>query len=569
MGKSVVTYGNIKLVSPYMISSLVELRIIRRLNAHVSLYFTGVIPEDKKDTYVEKAKANDTIEVTEVDSEGGNVRSLFKGLVSEVAVRSVRGTYYFEVSGLSHSCKMDVTLKNRSFQNKSMQYKDLVKKVAADYPGTDFIDTASNSSQINGLIVQYNETDWQFLKRMASHFGSVLVPYANSDKPKFWFGLPKGKNGDIPEDFQYSISRNLGKFSSLSGNNTQGIDDCDFTYYEAESDTFLEPGDKVKFKDRNLVVAKSTAFITNGTLKYEYVLSEEKGLKKARSVNDLLTGASIEGKVIDVQSDTVRVHLDIDKEQKKDEAYWFKYVTNYTAEGNSGWYCMPQKDDHVKLYLPTAEEGEAVVKGSVRKCGKSQPKTADPDTRYLGTNHGKWMKLGQKDVMFTASEGKMFINLDEDKGVEIQSDQPITIKSDKNFSINVDKSLSIAAEDNIKFICNSSSLVMNGETYFSGSRVEVDGYIKAPISLGDIMDIAKDALLAPVDAALGMAAMTASVGSAVACGDYGEAALTVASCLPVTGTAIQVASSTSNIMNSSSGFQESGEGTFTTGGMRA
>lgn len=106
---------------------------------------------------------------------------------------------------------------------------------------------------------------------------------------------------------------------------------------------------------------------------------------------------------------------------------------------------------------------------------------------------------------------------------------------------------------------------MDGETHLKGSKVLIDGYIKAPLSLGDLMDMAKDALMAPVDAALGMASMAASVGSAVASGDYGSAALTVASCLPVTGTAIQVADATSNIMNSSS--NSSGEGG--TGGMNA
>jgi hypothetical protein len=42
-------YENIEIVSPYGIQQLTELKIVRRVNQHTTLYYTGIIPEAQKD----------------------------------------------------------------------------------------------------------------------------------------------------------------------------------------------------------------------------------------------------------------------------------------------------------------------------------------------------------------------------------------------------------------------------------------------------------------------------------------------------------------------------------------
>jgi len=65
----------------------------------------------------------------------------------------------------------------------------------------------------------------------------------------------------------------------------------------------------------------------------------------------LLTGTAIEGKVLEVKKDQVRLHLSIDEAQKKEEATWFSLATPYTAGGHSGFYSPPEEGDSVHLAL--------------------------------------------------------------------------------------------------------------------------------------------------------------------------------------------------------------------------
>ena len=55
MGLSVAAYNNLSL-STYDLTNLSEVKIIKTINDHARLYFTGIVPEDKKDSYVDMTK---------------------------------------------------------------------------------------------------------------------------------------------------------------------------------------------------------------------------------------------------------------------------------------------------------------------------------------------------------------------------------------------------------------------------------------------------------------------------------------------------------------------------------
>lgn len=549
-----VTYSDISLVSPYKIKYITELIIERKVNEHAVLYLTGVIPEEKKDKYVEKASTKDKIEVVQL-AEGSTVRTLFKGIVSNIGVKCVRGIYYIDIECLSYTYDMDIKRKCRSFQNNDMLYKDLVSKVVKEYKG-DYKDCASNGSKLDEFTLQYNETDWQFIKRMASRFGAVLIPAVDSEGPKFWFGLPGEKTGNLTENHNFRVTKDVSMYLELAENNIEGINDIEFTFYEVESENYLDLGDKVNFHSINMLVVQSKASIKEGILYHHYILAPENAIKQKQIYNSQIIGASIEGKIIEAQSDNVKVHLDIDKEQSANEACWFRYATNYTAEGNSGWYCMPQVGDSIKLYIPSENEGGAVAKSSVRKCGQTCEKTGDPGIKYFGTNFGKHMKLGQKDFVFTAKEGTMLITLEEDKGISIDSDKTIYFNTEKDFSITAGKTISIGAKECIYFNCKGTHLVMDGQTgevNVMGKKVSVDGYKKSPMSLGDALSMVKDTVMMPIELVTGLGSMCTTM--ATACKENGAAntVIAVAASLPAVAGAQKVASDVSGNENTAEG----------------
>lgn len=470
-GFSVISVGNIEFISPYEIKDLVDLRIEKKINDHVRLYIKGIIPEEKKDSYVEKATSKDIIEVKQTD-ENSSVKSLFKGVITNIEIKAVRGIFYMELEGVSCTYNMDIKLRKRSFQNKDMLYTALAKKVIEDYSGADFIDIAAKSKKIEKFIIQYNESDWEFLIRMASHFNTGLVPDCTSDKPKFWFGIPEGASKGDFKEANYISSRRIEDFRVSSENYISGIDAKDYTYYEIETDMFLDIGDKVSINNISFTVCECIFDIHKCVLRHYYKVSLEKGLGKNLITNKKVFRASVEGKVIDVEKDNVRIHLEIDKEQKKEEAFWFPYTTFYTAEGSTGWYCMPELDDYVKLYFPTDREEAAVVMNSIRKRTKGGDKIDKPDVKYFRTKHKKEQMFNEKELVMSAEDGKVLIKLNEDKGIEFYSDKEIKIKADKDIIMDAEN-IDLKAADRIDMVCNASSIKMDGTTHISGTIVKV------------------------------------------------------------------------------------------------
>jgi hypothetical protein len=458
---STIAYGNIELKSSFKIIQLKELRIEKKNNEHARICFTGVVPEDKKDSYIDGSYSNEVIEVVQID-DNSNSTVLFKGIITGVQLKAVRGIYYISVEGISCTYNMDLKLKKRSFQYKDMQYDELISEVLKDYPGADFIDTAAKGKKLEMVFIQYNETDWEFLKRMASHFNAGLVPDATSDKPKFWFGIPEGgKSGNLDE-FNYSVRKRIGDFVYSAVNFIDEIDEQDFVYYKILTDKVFNIGDPIKFNDISLVVNECRSFIEGAVLRHEYVISPKKGLSQDMVLNERLFGASEEGKVIEVKEDNVRIHLDMDKEQKKEEAFWFPYSTFYTAEGNTGWYCMPELDDRVKLYFPSNLEEEGMAMNSIRRRTAGGDKIDDPKVKYFRTKFKNEKRLNEKELVLSSDDDKVYIKLNEDDGIEGYSNSEIKMKDGNDIQI-IGETVEIVAKDNIEIVCNKGSIKLDGE----------------------------------------------------------------------------------------------------------
>ena len=476
-----IGYESIQLKGPYEMITLHELELKAAANEHATLRFTGIVSDEKRDICVQKATPDDVVEVLQVVD--GNVeKKLFRGRVQSVAVKAINGMYYLEVHASTHTKDMDIKLKSRSFQNNSMTYGELIKEVLTDYDGDCIVDRNVESQPLEYFILQYKETDWCFLKRIASRFGLTLIPEISADKPKFWFGVPEKTEAVELDDFHYVIKRDLINHAISAQNYDDTLMETDFTCYELESNQFLPIGARAKCKGIEFVIAQSTTAMKSGALKYLYTLRIETGVRQNEILNNKLIGAMLEGTVKEVESDQVKIDLEIDKGEIPKNYTLFPYSTFYTAEGNSGWYCMPEVGDTVRLLFPTAYEDEAIVAGSVRKNGAESKKTADPNIRYIGTNKGKELKLAPKELLISAKKkGKMLIKLDDDKGIDIQSDGVISVSSKKNLTVETDASLQLTARDGIYLQCRSSSIVLDGEADIKGSVVKVAGTVKAPV----------------------------------------------------------------------------------------
>lgn len=344
---SITTYGKIE-VEPFEIKIINLLEIIRKPNEHTKLNLTGMLNEEINKSYVEqmieqktiKIKAEIPVKNKETGESELSKEVIFSGIVENIEVKSASNMYEIKIEGISHSKKLDIELINRSYQDFSMTYEDVMKKSISKYGG-DLIDKATEGATTEEFILCYRESSWEFIKRLSSRFEKPLVPEDKLDEPKEYAGVPnKDEVGEL-EDFAYSIKKRTNLYRETKEKYKKNSFETDYIYYEIITEKIFEIGNKVTFQGRTLYVNEAEIRMDNGIFSNTYKLTEKSGFHENMIKNEQIVGLSLEGKVINVAKDDVQISLDIDKETPPDDFCWFKYSTPYTSENGGGFYNMP------------------------------------------------------------------------------------------------------------------------------------------------------------------------------------------------------------------------------------
>ena len=471
-----IDYRDIKIKSPYEILGLRDLEIVVDVNKHVILTFTAVVSEEKGKKHVTTSKHTDKIKIEQY-SEGKFVKTLFSGQLYDIDTEVRNDVHYLRVEARSYTYDMDIEKKRRSFQEPGMTYEAMIHSTVKDYNSPDFLPIACEGKNIEVFTLQYDETDWEFQKRMASRFNSVLIPEGRHDSPKFWFGLPEGDYFDLDEA-NYTISKVLNPYRDSTRNYDADVSENDFITYEIESPIYMYPGDNVTINKVKTKIAKSVLRMEEGVLRLRYALALEDGIRQNLIRNRRIIGLSIEGTVIDRRADEIKIVLDIDKQNPDCGTRWFKYESNYTVnkKGNEGWYVMPEMGHFVALFMPDELEEHAHAVRSIRRNGDTHPKTQDPRVKILGTHHYKELRMDNEQLKFTVLNNDktkrfMHLQMQEGKGIEILSDRGIDVYSKEDINILAGK-VKLRAEKGIIFNNQEGSVIMEGSTHFRNMIID-------------------------------------------------------------------------------------------------
>ena len=114
-------------------------------------------------------------------------RILFSGIIMKCLVTGKGDVSSVQVTAYSRSILMDQEKRCRSFQDTAMTYRELAELVLREYPGSD-IQLAFPDVPISSIAVQYQETDWQFLKRLFSSLNAPLTSLSSSDTLRLYAG---------------------------------------------------------------------------------------------------------------------------------------------------------------------------------------------------------------------------------------------------------------------------------------------------------------------------------------------------------------------------------------------
>lgn len=436
---STITYDNIT-VSGVSFTHILELSIDHKVNEHGTAFVKGEMEADTASDSVNRLDENTLISIK--TSAAGQPSTLFCGLITGRRLVNENGYMALELSLISTSYKLDIKKNRKSFQNKGMTYSDIITKVLN---GRAQLEMNVTDKPTGTIEMQYDETDWEFIKRMAQKLGNASVfTSINTTNPIITIGMP--------------IFASTIKTSSV--NSTSGASSRNpGTAISLFSDNYCFVGDHTTGGQTPGRVHRMHAELKNGILNVTSNSADQLAFFQTETSKPPVAGRMMLGTVKGVKKDTVQVHL-VEVDAKYDEGgdYWFPYSTAYSSGDGSGFYCMPEIDDSVRVFFPSDNVSDAFVASATNTSPLSNPK----DKMWRGPG-GKDILMTEEGLYINGKDNKIFINLTKDEGIMIYSEKAINIYSSSNINITAHDDMVIQADNEIHIGCDESFVNLTKE----------------------------------------------------------------------------------------------------------
>lgn len=277
---------------------------------------------------------------------GGEMHPLFQGIVMGMETSSTGETCMVEVKAKTATCQMDIEKYNLSYQDTAMTFHQMVRKLLGFFPGGQALISVPDRP-VGQISMQYQETFWEFLKRLVSAQRAFVYADSAGTGLRLWVGLPGIHEQADWDSLPYTVERDTAP-------RDPGLTLKGQIRYHVESYDILALGTGILFHNQELYIGDVRRRLRNGLLVSEYGLYYKEGLQPRQYYNPLLNGVSINGSVEDVKRDRLKVRLETDALQACQNQYYYPFSTVAASPDGSGWYCMPRAGDRVRIFFRRA-----------------------------------------------------------------------------------------------------------------------------------------------------------------------------------------------------------------------
>ena len=484
------------------------------------------------DALIDK-KGDKTIVVTgrsNISDEAGNAtdKIFLNGVISKLRIKETKaGALAVELLCSSKSILLDRIPRYRSFQDPKLTYTDIAQEVNKNYnDGETLVNVGEDMQAVPRMTIQYNETDWEYLKRIASYTGQPLM--ANSNK--VLVGFFKNMPAQTP-NLTYSY---FGKETEEER-----------TYYRVEGTEVYSVSTPIKLKIRNRVsgeevendyyVIESRIYNEGNTLKCEYKLGKQTdyfvdpiphekirgAVIEARTVHIARTDESksehgrtegssdnLEGRTIGTKplnkyiekaenksqnenvkervkaSDIAVMTLDLtegllklgENGQSFEDKYagksYFPYVTPY-SQSNTGFTPAPEANDRVALYFPNGNETHAIVLGAVNNNGNGRFTDVANRNYHVGDSDFNMVLATNSLSTSAANSISQTANSISESADSISESAGNISNSAKNYSEIVEGSKTLIPNEISQVSQGNTNIQSNGDTAINSSGFSV------------------------------------------------------------------------------------------------
>ncbi|OFS25011.1 phage baseplate assembly protein V [Clostridium sp. HMSC19A10] len=480
MKEDFVAYDNLR-VFPYEITHIKDLKVENGINNHAILKMTGIIDDEFKDSYIER-----TIDTTEItiyyETEGEDI-NIFKGVPTKIRVDVIEEVYTLSVEAISYTYKMDLYKVKRDFQDTNMTTHELISEVMETYRGAVY-NINIPDEPIGKYILQYNETDYEFLKRIASFYHEPLITAMDYEGIHFYIGNPNLKIKPKAIITKYKIQKSIEEFYYALKNDRESSEEADFINYSIRTQEIYNVAEHFTFNNNELYVKEAEYKVDEGKLENIYTLVPFNGMKVNRIYNSKIIGVSITGSILQVQRDRVRVNLEVGNKTESKSAYWFPYATVAASPNGGGWYCMPEIGERIRLQCPTKDESKAFVISSIDSYeGKSgeeaeNDRMSNTDNKSLQTAAGQEVNFTPNGINISSTGSQAVVELSKDGTVCITGQKDVNLACEQTLRLRAEEEIMIKAEENIDIQCETGGrIVMSSgdEISITGTRIANNG----------------------------------------------------------------------------------------------
>ncbi|WP_394523885.1 hypothetical protein [Lacrimispora sp. JR3] len=441
-----IIHDSISVELPFALTSVTKLKINQSLNHHSRAWLEGTI-QDQDVKVCSNLSWRENVTITYENGKTNQI--IFSGIPYGVKIK-YEGQAYVSLEFCSRSMFMDDQKKTRSFQRNDRTYKTLFRELIKSNGG-DIIDFTSSSDVYKAPLIQYEETDWEFLKRISSHMGVPVYPNPTGGTAQIYIGF--GSNHvSVDNSIHKTIMKRMGEYLQFRKINSSFME-SDFLAFYVNNVWNCGLGDEVACEGRSLRVTRIEDSYEDGLLSRRCLLEIKGGITRKKSYQKLLKGASLKGIITAVGPDRVRVRLDADEKVPKEKLYWYPWHRN-------DWFCIPEVGSKAALYIPGEDEALAYVTDIIRPSGKKNSKNQKPEHKCFVTKRGKGMEVTPHSIFFRASGKKMTVQLSDRSGVKIRSSRGIQINAGETFVCNADN-IKIKSKEQIALATGSTSIVID------------------------------------------------------------------------------------------------------------
>ena len=454
-----IEYSDLKFISSFAMEKILDFQTWEEPGEHARGNFRLLLSENE--TGINSMNAP-----IQLLGQGNTAGALFSGYPEKVEIKEERGYRIADIQAVSGTILLDQKKSNRVFQKKVQTYMGIANTITADTEHSACILPGSDM-QTGGTLIQYQETDWNFLKRMASQLGLPLVPDISYYYPRFYLGLPEGEKKELGEILSCEICFD-GRYYAVSGRCT--VDRKDFICYDVVTGTRLSLGDRVTYEGRELTVSRKKTELVRGEVLFTYRLAGESYTRVAPEENPDYTGMSFVGEVTAACGERVELAFDMDRASAGGNSYGFAPAT-----GNL-MYCMPQVGTKAALYLGSGNEAQGVVSGCIRTNGASCEGTGSPEKKGFCSEHGKGMSLYPQSMGMDGGEaGKL--TMEDGSGTLLGSSGSLLLLAKEGIRLESMTGIAVHGVSDIMVLCGAgtSSLCVNGSVDMMGALTGLGG----------------------------------------------------------------------------------------------